>query len=884
MRRFIARFLCLFRGRSAERELAREIDSHLALIQEDFESRGLSPEEAKLAAMRAYGGVEVAKELQRETRTFVWIEQFFRDLRYGGRNLLRNPGFAAVAVLSLALGIGANTAIFSLIEAILLRQLPVSEPAQLMLLRRAAPGNAPIASFSFPRYERLRDGQQAFSGLLAWSNPEFDVRVGQEVTRVSANYVSGNYYQVLGVQPWTGRMLIPDDDRPDAQAVAVVSYAFWQSRFGERPDVIGQIIYVQDIPVVVVGVMPPQFFGTEVGRRPDVTVPAALVAQTMPQVKVLTEDSFASWNLIGRCRPGVNPAQVRAALRVLWPQILTSLGDRNNREQIDVQSAAAGISGLRGRYASALWVLMALVSVVLLIACANVANLLLARATARQREFDIRVAVGAGRRRLVQQLLVESALLSLLGGAAGTCLSYLLSRSLVRFVGTTLDVGPNGGVLAFTGAVALLTTILFGLYPALRSSRVNLGEVMKGGMRTTGNRRRVGMDRLLVAGQVGLSLLLLVCAGLFAQTLYNLRTLDAGFDRDHVLILRVNWGRTRPDVTALTNVVREALERAVAAPGVRAVSFSNYTPLGGSSWTNPVQIEGEKVRPDREADCYFNRVTTDFFTAFGTPLLLGRSFRAQDTGTGGKVVIVNEAFVRTFFPDSNPLGRRILLSWLDAAPFEIVGVAKDARYGSLRGAAPRQVYLPFFQGTQGPSNLTIAVRTAANIELEHDGLLSIIRSDLGAIHRYATFTATTLDAQVDSSLSQERLMAMLSTAFGLLAMGLAMVGLYGALSYAVGRRTSEIGIRMALGAQRSAVLWLVLRETLVLVCAGAAAGIVAAVEMGHWVESLLFGVKAADPLTLGAAATLLIGVALLAAYVPARRASRIDPLRALRYE
>ena len=399
---------------------------------------------------------------------------------------------------------------------------------------------------------------------------------------------------------------------------------------------------------------------------------------------------------------------------------------------------------------------------VLLIACANVANLFLARGTARQREFDIRVAVGAGRRRLVQQLLVESALLSVLGGALGVCFSYWGSRSLVRLVSTNIDLRLNASVLAFTAAAALLTTILFGLFPAVHFSHLSLGEVIKGGTRTTGNQRRAGIDRLLIAGQVGFSLLLLVGAGLFARTLYNLRTLDVGFDSEHVVVLRVNWGRTRPDSSALSSVVREALERAKAVPGVRAVSFSNYTPLGGSSWTNPVGIEGERVRPDREAECFFNRVTPDFFAAFGTPLVFGRSFRVQDTGTGDKVAIVNEAFVRTFFPDNNPLGRRILLSWLDAAPYEIVGVVKDAKYGSLRSAAPRQVYLPFFQGTEGPSNLTVAVRTDADTDLAHDGLISAIRSSLDALSPYATLAVTTLDAQVDGSLRQERLMATIS--------------------------------------------------------------------------------------------------------------------------
>ncbi|HEY6390173.1 MAG TPA: ABC transporter permease [Bryobacteraceae bacterium] len=812
----------------------------------------------------------------------------WKDLYYASRALRRNPGFTIVVVLSLALGTGANTALFSLVNALVLRQLPVSEPQRLAYLEHGDTRRPLSPSFSYPRYTRLRAGQQAFEDLFAYFAMPLDVGPAGDAVRTHAAFVSGNFFRVLGTAAFAGRNINEEDDKPGSPPVLMIGYGLWQSRFGQKANIAGTQIPVQGVPATIVGVMPPQFAGLEVGQTLDVVMPAGALAQTLSAMNALRSDRVNGWRIGGRLRRGVGLAQASGMLASIWPHILAEAGRPSSDDAIRAQPGAHGFSGLRAKYARAVYLLLAIVGLVLLIACANLANLLLARANGRRREFATRLALGADRWRIARQSILETLLCTLLGTGLGVLLAYAGARALIALMSgvrgqVALDTRPDLTVLAFAAAIALGTALLAGAGPALRAARVDSGETLQGASRTRVGSRQSGLSWLAVICQVSLSFVLVAGASVFARSLNNLYSVDSGFDRAGVLIFEMDFGKTPPAPDRLAAAARSQLERVSGLPGVRAASFSSFTPMAEGNWTDRPQIEGQAVPSGREADCNLNKVTPDYFTVLGTPFVSGRAFRAEDNGPRAGVAIVNEAFARTFFPDGSPLGRRFTLSLPGLGPLEIVGVVKDTKYTSLRVAAPRQIYLPFTPVPQGPRPVTLCIRTDGGTGSEARFAPSV-RQLLSAMAPEVRLTVTTLSTLVRDSLTEDRLLATVSGAFAGLALALAMVGIYGLIAYSAAARMPEIGLRVALGAQPSSIEWMMLKQACLLVAGGIAAGVVAVLAAAPAVASLVFGLKPAEPWSLAANSALLAAVALLAAYLPARRASRGDPMAALRHD
>jgi len=810
-----------------------------------------------------------------------------QDLRYARRMLRKNPAFTVTAVLSLALGVGANTAIFSLIDALLLRTLPVRDPQQLVQVTLTIAG-VRADSFSYPAVRALQQQMDVLSALAGFSPAVFNAGVRGETERTRGAWVTGGFYQTMQLEPVIGRLLTPDDDRPGggtAGPVAVITDGYWERMFRRDQGAIGQRLLIEGSPVTIVGVSPPGFSGADVGQIADITIPLGTLAPITPERANRLEAGSQWLRVLARPKPGVSAAQVRARLAVLWPAIAKSLlrpqmpPERRKAELasvVDIVPGGTGWSSLRRQFTQPLLVLMAVVALVLLIACANVANLLLARATARQKEIAIRLAIGAGRGRLIRQLLTESMLLSVLGSALGVVFAYAGSRLLLELLSSgridsiVLDLHPDLRVLAFTSAVALASGILFGLAPAFRATALRPGSALKENTRG----QRVGRGRLgqaLVISQVALSLLLLIGAGQFVRSLENLRNVDAGFHHEGVLLIDLDPRRAGYKEARLASLYQEMLARMTALPGVRSASLSEFTPLSGGIWSDRVLVEGQA-----SGTAHFNSIAPGYFDTIRTPLLLGRDFTLRDDSAAPTAAIVNEAFVRQFLHSGNPLGRHVSTAGALKQNLEIVGVVKDAVSFSLRNPAPPAVYLSCFQRPMGGATLEV---------LASGALAQVSTAVRQAIHDRlpdAPLVVQTFSAQVDRSLIQERLMATLASFFGVLALGLAAVGLYGVMSYGVTRRTGEIGIRMAVGARAGDVLWLVLRGTFGLVGVGVMLGLPAAWAASRLVATMLFGLSPTDPVTVAFATAVLVLVAALAAYLPARRASRVDPVVALR--
>jgi predicted permease len=823
----------------------------------------------------------------------------FKDIRYAIRSLLKRPGFTAVVVLLLALGIGANTAIFSLLDAVLLRMLPVQHAEQLVeVSRTSAQGLA--TGFSYPAFQQFRDRNRVFSEMLAVSKTPLRTTDDSSGEAANGQYVSGNYFSLLGVRVQTGRPLVPEDDQVSnggGAPVAVISYRFWQRRFGGDSSVVGKPIAVEGKPFAIVGVTPPEFFGLQVGSAPDFWIPIA----TEPLLRPKSWLGLGNYNwlsVVGRLKPGVSSDRARADLDLIFTQVLTesSSGSENEHDRreflsqkIQVTSASNGLSRLRQQFSKPLLILMVVVALVLLIACANIANLLLARATSRRREFAVRLALGASRYRLIRQLLTESLLLSFLGGLAGLLLAFWGSSFLVHLMSSSqtpieLELGPNLSVLAFAAMASLLTNVVFGVVPALRATRINVNDALKeNSLSVSGSRSGAVLGKALVVSQVALSLVLVIGAGLFVRSLRNLKTLDAGFDRDNVLLAGVNPGKAGYEDTALANFYRRVLEQTRQIPGVQSSSFSMLTPISGGGVDYPASVEGHAAQPNEDPTVYVNSVSPKYFETLGTPLLLGRDFSEQDGANMPRVAVINETMMNYYFRGTDPIGRRVTLG--SGQPMTIIGVVKDAKYMSLRESAHRTVYKNCMQDEKIMGSLTLEVRTIGNPER----VVNALRKEVDALASNVPLTGLhTLAGQVDQSLIQERMMATLSGFFGLLALLLACVGLYGVMSHNVARRTREIGIRMALGAQRADMIRMVLRESLVLVALGIAIGMpiaLAATRLAaSQISGLLFGLSATDARTIGLAMFLLTGITMLAACLPARRATKVDPLVALRYE
>jgi predicted permease len=873
-----------------EGEMDDELRFHLDRQIEDNIAGGMTREEARSAALRNFGGVEQIKEECRDARGTRFLREVWQDLRYGLRMLRRSPAFAAAAVLSLALGIGVNTAIFTLIDALMLRMLPVERPQELVVLKKVHPLN-PDDQFSYAAYIRFRDGAADFAGILAATVTDtVNIFLKGEPELVSRQSVSGNYFAVLGVRPVLGRALEPGDDRlPAGDPVAVISYGFWQRRFGRDPSVLGQGFTLKGTSFSIIGVAPAEFFGETVGKAPDIWTPVTV--QPGAPSWLWSGHSVTWLRIAGRLGPGITREQARSRLDPIFErmqnEIASGMKETRFRNQVletrfRVEDGSLGLSELRERFSLPLRILMAVVGLVLMIACANIANLLLARAAARQREFAVRLAIGAGRARLIRQLLTESLLLSVLGGTFGLALSRWASKVLLLLVSRAsapipLDLRPDARILAFTAGLSLLTGILFGFAPALRATRFDLAPSLK--QSTERGRGRFSLAKTLVAAQVAVSLLLLVGAGLFVRSLQKLESIDAGFDPEQVLLFRIDPRATGYKRTDLASLYRRLLERAESVPGVRAASGSFFGLFTGATWGNTLTVEGYTPRAGETVHSLANAVMARYFEVMGIPILHGRSISWADHENAPRVAVVNQTFARLYFGKADPIGKRFGLGSPPKEMIEIVGVAKDAKYVHLREAARPMLYVPFLQY---PSGLTeLEIRAAG----DPSALAATLRRELAAVDRnLPVLGVTSLGEQVAASIAAERLIAKLSSAFGLLALLLACIGLYGVLAYSVSRRTSEIGIRIALGARPGDVRWLVLRESLLLILLGSAAGLAAALAAGRWISSQLFGVAPDDPLIFSLATISMLAVGTLAGYLPARRASRVDPMAALRYE
>jgi putative ABC transport system permease protein len=883
-------------------ERARELDAHLAIETDENIARGMSPADARDAARRKLGNVTLVREEIYQMNTMQWIDSAWRDLKHGARLLRLNPAFALVAILSLALGVGANTAIFQLLDAVRLRTLPVHDPAQLAEIRIEQTSDGRTGSFSGrrpnltnPLWERIRDQQQAFSSAFVWGGKGFDLTTGGEARYASGLWVSGDFFATLDVPAVAGRVLTAADDRRGCAAPpAVISYGFWQREYAGSPSAIGRSLMLDGHSYDIVGITPPAFFGVEVGRNFDVAVP--LCAEPLSRGERSGLDKPDTWFLgsFGRLKPGWTRERAAAHLAAISPPIFQStLPPRYNAEdakhylafKLGAFPAATGISVLRRDYESPLWLLLATTGLVLLIACANLANLMLARATAREREIAVRLAIGASRGRIVRQLLAESVLIASIGSALGAVIAQSLSQFLVQFLTSEnnrvfVTLSLDWRVFAFTAALAAATCLLFGLMPALRATGIAPGAAMKAGSRgSTDTRERFGMRRALVVGQVALSLVLVVGALLMVRSLRNLMTLDAGFEQEGIVIASLDFRNAGIPQARRIAVYDDVTRRVAALPGVVSAAQAFIVPVSGSGWNNRILIDGVKWKDNVN----FNSVSPGYFKTMGTPILAGRDFDAHDTAGAEKSVIVTGLFARKFFAGKNPIGQVFQIDEPPGAPRplnRIVGLVKDTKYTNLREEFTPIAFYASSQDEEPATFLQLVVRSSAPLTTT----TAQISAAAMHVHPSVSLQFDTMKTQVRDSLLRERLMATLSGFFGGLAALLATIGLYGVMSYMVARRKNEIGIRMALGAGRPDVVRMVMREAGVLLAAGVVVGLVLAVAAAKAATTLLFGLRPFDPATLVMAVAGLGAVAMLASYLPALRASRLEPTEALREE
>jgi predicted permease len=882
-------------GARFDEDLAEEMRLHVDLRAADRQADGMAPDAARAAARRQFGNAAQIQERSRDAWGWTHLDSWRQDVRYGLRTLAANPGFTATAVLSLALGIGANTAIFSILNAVLLRSLPVEDPQRLVQLRIGAEGDDELTN---PIWEQVRDRQQAFSGALAYAADRFDLADGGESRYAAGLWVSGDFFRVLGVPAIDGRVFTRDEDRRGTAPLAVISYSFWKRNFNGDAGAIGKTVRLNRHAFEIVGVTPPWFRGLDRDFGFDVAIPIACEPIFHPGHSSL--DERASWwlRILGRMLPEESIEQARDRMRAIAPEIFratlpqdftTEMQSHYLQNSFFLKPAATGFSEMGAQYRTALYTLMAIVGVVLLIACGNIANLLLARATARQREFSVRMAIGAGRARVVRQLMTESLLLAAFGTGAGLLLASWGSRLLIRLLSTTrhpldIDLSLDPRVLASTVGAAILTAVLFGLAPALRATRVELNQVMKENARTALRASgRFNPGKALVAGQVALSLVLLVAAGLFLGTLRNLRAVDPGFTRHNILIVMADMEQAAVPVPQRANTYREILGRLRALPGVAGAASSLLTPISPEGWAQMVRPEGFASKSPRDTLLFLNRISPGYFATLRTPLLLGRDFNDSDGINAPQAMIVNESAARQFFGAASPIGKTIGMDAMGggkADVCQIIGVAKDTKYNRINEKERRIGYLADGQDAEPGPHIRFTLRSDVPVET----LIPAARAAIAGVNRGISLEFRNLESQVSESLLLPRTVALLSSIFGALALLLAMVGLYGITSYAVTRRKGEIAIRMALGAARASVVRLMLRDVVVLLAIGIAAGLAASLAAGRLVTSLLFGVRPGAPLQLAGAVLILAAATIVAAYVPARRAARLDPMAALREE
>jgi predicted permease len=824
------------------------------------------------------------------------------DLKFALRQLRKNPGFTAVAVLTLALGIGANTTIFQLLNAVRLKTLPVAKPQELVEVRieRGNPGlgisDGANAEMTYPLWEQVQKHHQAFSGIFAWSTSDLPIGSGLETRIVRTMWTSGDFFSVLGLAPVCGRLLNAEDDRRGAgPGGVVISYAFWQSELGGQASAIGQSLTLGDQVFQIVGVTSPTFFGLEVGKQFDVALPLSTRALWWANVMDRTD---AWWlRVMGRLQPSSTLAQAAEYMKAVSPGAIeatlpvgyaAAAVARYRQFRLSAFPAGTGVSELRANYERSLWLLLGITGLVLVIACVNLANLTLARASARAREIAVRLALGASRTRLIRQLLCESLLLAGAGAVAAAGLAHFLSRTIVWFLSTqgnplTIDLNADWRVLAFTSAVAILTCVFFGLTPAIRSSRVAPAAALRaGGRGMAGNRERFALQRGLTVLQMAVSLVLLSGALLLVRSFWNLISLDPGFRQDGIFVTQVNFPRVKPTAEGRARFKMELLEEIRSIPQVEAAALTTHVPIISGSWTMGVHVTG--APGEKEGWSKVAWVSPDYFRALEIPILTGRDIGQTDTATSPKVALVNETFVRQWLDGANPIGARVRTGAEPGYPeatYEIVGVVKDTKYGKLRSEIPPITFVPTSQHPNpGGTFATVVVRSTAPLP----GLIAAVKQRVAAMDPSIRVGTTVLKTQVRAGLARERLLAWLSGFFGVIAVLLVMVGLYGLVSYTTLLRRNELGVRMALGAQRGDVLWLVLRQGLNLAVVGVAIGLIGTLALTHFLSSLLFGLTASDPATLIATSLFLVLVASLACWLPARRAAQADPIEALRYE
>jgi predicted permease len=890
-------------------DLERELRSDLELEEEEQQERGLPTEEARYAAGRAFGNTTLIKEQTHEAWGWAPFERLSQDVRYALRQLRRSPGFASTAVLILALGIGAVTAVFSLIDAALWKMLPVQSPEQLVQFKTINPAFPVNDAFSYPAFKTFREQIEVLAGALAFRKlHKIDFEIDGHSALADGQLVSGNYFSVLGVRAIRGRTILPADESVAGQSpVAVIGYDYWRSRFGLDPDIVGKKILLNNALYTIIGVTEPEFYGVQPGERVDVSVPLTTVALINPGFADAgspydtLKAPFRNWlYVMGRLQPGVTREQAAVSLQTVFAQSereaaaalaglpfdSPTLRQAFLQFRLQLDPASQGLAALRQQFSKPLWVVMAIVGLLLLITCANVANLLLARANAREREIAVRLAMGAGKGRLMRQLMTESILLGVSGGALGAGLAYWGSRSLLALMArgrnpVVLSVHPDLTVLAFALAVSLLTALVFGTIPAWRATDVNPSRGLAQNTRSSasvGERYRLGKS--LVVLEVAISLVLLIGAALLTRSLANLNDFYPGFNRGNVLLFSVN-----PTVIGYKDVVplyERMLGRIRTIPDVRSASLSVHEPLTTNVSDSSVRVQGPVPRQGEDlTPVDVEPIGPDYFHTMETPLLRGRELSVADRAGSPKVVIVNESMARHYFGDANPIGRLVSIPGYRGDPswLQIVGEVRDIKVHDLRESATLMLYVPMFQAPEGGA--TFEIRTSMNPAYAETAVLGVVK----AIDSHLpVYSVKSLNDQLDDSLVEERLVASLSSMFGLLALVLTCVGLYGLLAYTVNRRTGEIGIRIALGAERGRIARMFLRETLLLVACGLAIGVPSAALVSRLIATQLFGLKRGDLGTFFAACVVMAAVTMIASYLPARRAASVDPMQALRSE
>ena len=899
LRAFAARLRGFFRGHQPDAEFDDEIREHLQLLADRFAAQGMSSEEARAAAHRQFGNTTLTEEDHRELRTLRSVEALWQDLRYGLRMLRKSPSFTAIAMLTLALGIGANTAIFQLLDAVRLRSLPVPSPGEIARIEVRG-GNHGFgvsridSDLTYPLFEQIRSQQEGFSGVFAWSaNDNTPVGQGTEIKLVRGLLISGDTFATLGVGPFRGRLLAAEDDHPGCGLPGVViSYTFWQSEFGGQDSAVGSKLLIDGYPIEVLGVTPPRFFGLEVGTNFDIAMPFCSVP-VFHGPPLLTRRDLSWLTVMGRLKPSWSLGRASAQLEAISPGLFEAtvpdgytrkLQDSYRAFRLAAYPGGSGVSGLREHYDASLWLLLGITGLVLLIACANLANLMLVRASRREREVAVRLALGAPRRRLIIELLTEALVLAASGGVLGILLANAFSRSILWLLSTEgnlleLDLDLDWRVLGFTAAVVMTTCIAFALVPALRSSRAQPADALRSGSRgITAGRERFSFQRVLVILQISVSLVLLVGALLFVRSFRNLATLDPGFRQRNILVATIDLDPLHlAKAHEYAPLADDLLEQIRSIPQVESAATSTHVPLDGSSWTLGIHIK------DLDAWSKFTWVSPGYFETMGIPLLAGRDVTDRDTPTSPHVAIVNEAFVRKYLGGANPIGMTMRTVEEPNYPpevYEIVGVVKGTKYRTLREEIPPESFgvASQFPGNHGGMNVFIRSSSPPAV------VFSALKQKISHVSPEIRAEFRVFRKDVENSLIRERMMATLSGFFGVLAALLTVIGLYGVISYIVSMRRNEIGVRMALGASRTNVVGIVLRQTLLLLGLGVVVGLLLSLAATQRASSLLFGLQPSDPLIFMGATLLLMAVALLAALVPARRASRVDPMVALRYE